>query len=342
MYSEYMGKIVLFGELMLRLKPFGKERFFQSPSFNAVFGGSEANVAVSLSKFEKEVRFVTALPDNPIGQAALSSLRYYGVETFAVKKEGRMGLYFLESGACQRPSNVIYDRDNSVFSLTKPDEYDWDKIFSDCDWLHISGVTPAISENTALSAKRAFEEAKKRGIKISLDLNYRKKLWKWGKDAGSVMRELSSYADLLIANEEDVQNCLNIPLENKNTPSESYRLLCKNVKNQFPDVEYVAVTFRHSVSADINYWTCFLDGKEGFYESSRYEIQNIVERVGAGDAFAAGLIYALSSDFSESQALDFAAASGCLKHSIHGDFNLATREEVLALAKGNGSGRILR
>ncbi len=350
-----MGKIVLFGELMLRLKPFGKERFFQSPSLNAVFGGSEANVAVSLSKFKKDTRFVTALPSNPLGEAALSSLRYYGVSVEAVQKEGRLGLYFLENGACQRPSNVIYDRENSVFSLAKPDEYDWDSIFEDAQWLHISGVTPAISENTALCTKRAFEEAKKRGVRISLDLNYRKKLWKWGKTASEVMRELSSYADVLIANEEDVQNCLNIPLENRNTPSESYKVLCKNVKKEFPNVKYVAVTFRHSVSADINFWTCFLDGKEGFYESTRYEIQNIVERVGAGDSFAAGLIYALSSgdsfsralssgkaEFSEGEALDFAAAAGCLKHSIHGDYNLSTKEEVLALAKGNGSGRIQR
>ena len=341
-----MGKIVLFGELMLRLKPYGKERFFQSPGFNAVFGGSEANVAVSLSKFQKESVFVTALPDNPLGEGAVSSLRYYGVDVRPVRKEGRLGLYFLETGACQRPSNVIYDRENSVFSLAKPDEYDWDSIFEGATWLHISGVTPAISENTALCAKRAFEEAKKRGISVSLDLNYRKKLWKWGKSASEVMRELSSYADVLIANEEDVQNCLGIPLENKSTPSESYKALCKSVKNQFPEVKYVAVTFRTSYSADRNGWSGFLDGQKGFYESARYDIDTIVERVGAGDAFAAGLICALSegckTSEEEAYALDFAAAAGCLKHSIPGDFNLSTRGEVESLVKGNAGGRIQR
>lgn len=331
---------------MLRLKPEGKERLFQKPKFEAVFGGSEANVAVSLAILGEPSVFVTALPENALGIAAESFLRSYGCEVCALKKEGRLGLYFLEGGACQRPSNVIYDRSGSVFSLTNPDEYDWNEIFKSAKWFHLSGVTPAISENAYLSSLKAIQEAKKRGCKVSLDLNYRKKLWKWGKSAKEVMQVLAEKADVLIANEEDVQNCLGLPLSNHSSPQESYRVLCENVKENFPNAKYVAVTLRQSYSADRNGWSCVLSGKHGFYESAHYDIENIVERVGAGDAFSAGLIYALNgyedSKEGEIKALDFATAASCLKHSITGDFNLSTKTEIESLMNGNANGRIQR
>lgn len=341
-----MKKIVLFGELMLRLKPAGKERFFQSSFLESVFGGSEANVAVSLSIFGKKTVYVTALPDNAVGRAAGNSLRYYGVDVQSVVKQGRLGIYFLEDGGCQRPSQVIYDRDGSCFAVSCPDEYDWKSVFAEAGWFHVSGVSPAVSENSMLSVVRGMEEAKKAGSVISLDLNYRKKLWKYGKAAKDVMTELAKMADVLIANEEDIQNCLGIQLKIYNTPCESYHHLCDDVKNQFPNVKAVAVTLRHSYSADRNGWSAVLCGKHGFYESAHYDIENIVERVGAGDSFAAGLIYGLTefedSADGERKALDFAAAASCLKHSIPGDFNLATKDEVEVLMKGNGNGRIQR
>lgn len=350
-----MKKIVLFGELMLRLKPEGKDRFFQKPCFEAVFGGSEANVAVSLACLGKKSVFATGFPDNAIGNAAESSLRSFGVEVKSLKKDGRLGIYFLESGACQRPSNVIYDRDGSVFSLAGPDEYNWKEIFEDAEWFHLSGVTPAVSENSFRSSVRAMDEAKKAGCRISLDLNYRKRLWKWGKSAQDAMKVLSEKADVLIANEEDIQNCLGIPLknhlENNLSPNESYRVLCEDVKKRFPNAQYVAVTLRQSFSADRNGWSAVLSGKHGFYESAHYDIENIVERVGAGDSFAAGLIFAFtefaSSGFGlsredEVKSLDFAVAASCLKHSISGDFNLSSKDEVLSLMKGNTNGRIQR
>lgn len=341
-----MGKVVLFGELMLRLKPEGKNRFFQNAGFEAVFGGSEANVAVSLSKFGKLAKFVTSLPNNAIGEAAEASLRYYGVEVNSLKKGGRLGIYFLETGACQRPSQVIYDRAGSCFYLSEPDEYDWKKAFEDAEWFHVSGVSPAVSAPACRSVIRAMDEAKKTGTLVSLDLNYRKKLWKYGKSASEVMSQLVHKADVLIANEEDIQNCLGIPLGNYANPVESYRNLCESVKNQFPNVKIVAVTLRRSYSADRNGWGAVMHGETGFYESTVYDIENIVERVGAGDSFVAGLIFALTnSDISEkkeSYALEFATAASCLKHSINGDFNLATKSEVELLMKGNATGRIQR
>ncbi len=331
---------------MLRLKPEGKNRFFQTPGFEAVFGGSEANVAVSLSKLGKPARYVTSLPDNAIGEAAESSLRYYGVEVNALKKEGRLGIYFLETGACQRPSQVIYDRIGSCFYLSEPDEYDWKNAFDDAEWFHVSGVSPAVSAPACRSVMRAMDEAKKAGALVSLDLNYRSKLWKYGKTANEVMTLLAQKADVLIANEEDIQNCLGIPLGNYATPAESYRHLCESVKKSFPNVKIVAVTLRRSYSADRNGWGAVLHGESGFYEGAVYDIENIVERVGAGDSFAAGLIFALTNtdikENKESYALEFAAAASCLKHSINGDFNLASKSEVELLMKGNATGRIQR
>lgn len=341
-----MKKIVLFGELMLRLRPEGKERLFQKPLFEAVFGGSEANVAVSLARLGERAVYVTAFPDNALGMAGKSSLMGHGVDVKPLFREGRLGIYFLEGGACQRPSNVIYDREGSSLSLASPDEYDWKEIFCDADWFHLSGVTPAISENAYLCAFRAIEEAKKAGCTVSLDLNYRKKLWRWGKPAHEIMRLLSKKADILIANEEDIQNCLGIPLKDCESLEESYRLLCEDVKSAFPEVSCVALTLRQSYSADRNGWSSMMSGRHGFFESVHYDIENIVERVGAGDSFAAGLIYGLrhykSSKEGEETALAFATAASCLKHSIPGDFNLSTKSEIESLMNGNGNGRIQR
>ena len=338
----FMGNIVLFGELMLRLKPVGKERFFQSPVMECVFGGSEANVAVSLALLGAKPLYVTALPDNAIGKAAASSLSYYGVPLSALYRSGRIGIYYLESGACQRPSKVIYDREGSSFSCAKSGEYDWENIFSGADWFHVSGVTPALTQNTADCVLNAMQQAKKAGAKVSLDLNYRKKLWKYGKTASEVMRNLASFADILIANEEDIQNCLGIPLKNFSTPTECYRHLCADVHEHFPNAGIVAVTLRRSYSADRNGWSAVLSSRGTFYESVQYDIENIVERVGAGDSFAAGLIYGLTEFKDERKALDFAAAASCLKHSVSGDFNLVTKEEVETLMNGNTNGRIQR
>ncbi len=341
-----MKKIVSFGELMLRLKSPQKERFLQSPSFEAEFGGSEANVCVSLANFGKSVMFVSAFPKNILGLQAANSLKKFGVEVNGLYKDGRLGLYFLEDGACQRPSQVIYDRENSVFSLSLPNEFEWSSIFRDASWFHISGITPAISENAYLCAKKAIEEAKKNNLTVSLDLNYRKKLWKYGRECVSVMKDFASKVDVLIANEEDIQKCLGLELDDFVTPTESYKHLALKVKQNYPNLKYVAITLRHSYSADKNGWQAFLLGESGFYESCYYDINNIVERVGAGDSFAAALIYGLTEFSSEKngeqKALDFASSASCLKHSIPGDFNLISKEEVFALMNGSSNGRIQR
>lgn len=344
--NENNKKIVLFGEIMLRLKPSGKERFFQTQNMEAVFGGSEANVAVSLSILGKSAKFITALPKNAVGRGAKSALNHHGVQVEGPQKDGRLGIYFLEDGACQRPSQVIYDRDGSCFFLAGPDEYDWKNYFSDAAWFHVSGVSPAVSEQAMDSVLAAVSEAKNCGCTVSVDLNYRKKLWQYGKKASDVMRKIARSADVLIANEEDIQKCLGLSLKNFTTPAESYHHLCDDVKKEFPNIKIAAVTLRRSYSADRNGWSAVLSGKHGFYESQQYDIENIVERVGAGDSFSAGLIYGLSefSDDSagEAKALDFATAASCLKHSIPGDFNLATKDEIESLMNGNGTGRIQR
>ena len=248
----------------------------------------------------------------------------------------------MEDGACQRPSKVIYDRSQSCLAVTPSSEYDWKSIMTDATWFHLSGVTPAVSQIAADCAFDAIKTAKQMGATVSLDLNYRKKLWKYGKSASQVMTELAKMADVIIANEEDIQSCLGISLRNFNTTTESYRDLCQQVKKQYPNVKIVAVTLRHSYSADKNGWSTVMLGTEKFYESTRYEIENIVERVGAGDSFAAGLIYGLTEFNDEQKSLEFATAASCLKHSICGDFNLSTKDEVIALMNGNSTGRIQR
>lgn len=345
-----MGEqFVTFGEIMLRLRSMEHERLFQTKELEATFGGGEANVAVSLSIFGKDAKFVTALPDNAVGEAAIRELRKYGVNTndITISDKGRVGIYFLETGANQRPSSVVYDRANSSIALATPQDFDFKAIFKDAKWFHITGITPAISQESADCSLEAMKAAKEAGCTVSIDLNYRKKLWKYGKDAPSVMRTLVPYADVVIANEEDIQKCLGIAADSDVTSgeldTEVYKKLAKKVKDQFPNVSHVAITLRESKSADRNGWSAALSGKTGFYLSRHYEMTDIIDRVGGGDSFAAGMIFGLSEyPEDEEYALNYAVAASCLKHSINGDFNLSRKSEVEALCKGDGSGRVQR
>ncbi len=343
-----MSKYVTFGEIMLRLRSPELYRLFQTPSLEATFGGGEANVAVSLSIFGEDAVFVTALPENAVGEAAERELLKYGVDTSAIKKVkgGRLGIYFLETGANQRPSLVVYDRAESAIAKAVPADFDFDAIMKGATWFHTTGITPAVSQGAADCALEAMKAAKKAGATVSIDLNYRKKLWNYGKKAPEVMRELVKYADVIIANEEDIQKCLGIEADSDVTSGELdtkvYEELAAKVKKQFPNVSVVAITLRESKSADRNGWSAALSGKTGFYLSRHYDITDIVDRVGGGDSFAAGIIYALSHFEDEQYCINFAVASSCLKHSIIGDFNLSRLSEVKALCEGDGSGRVQR
>ena len=344
-----MDRIITFGEIMLRLTPPGHERILQSPTFGATFGGGEANVAVSVSKFGREGVFVTALPANPLGDAAVGELRRHGVDVSFIKRTpGRLGIYFLETGANQRASSVVYDRDGSSISRVKPGDFDWSAICMGASWFHVTGITPALSQSAADSALDAVKAAKKAGLTVSIDLNYRKKLWNYGKSAPEVMRELTKYADVVIANEEDVQKCLGIEAEGVDVTAGEldvgvYKTLAEKVKAEFPNLSAVAITLRESRSADRNGWSAALHGQTGFYHSKEYDIDDIVDRVGGGDSFSAGLIFGLLEyPDDEAYALEYAVAASCLKHSVFGDFNLVTKGEVEALCKGDGSGRVKR
>ncbi|SMC45575.1 2-dehydro-3-deoxygluconokinase [Oscillospiraceae bacterium] len=340
-------KITTLGEIMLRLKSPANERFFQSPILEATFGGGEANVSVSLANYGVETDFVTVLPDNAIAEEIVRQLRGFGVGTKnIITAEGRVGIYFLETGANQRPSKVIYDRAGSSIAITSVDKYDWDKIFDGSTWLHITGITPAISQNGADVAIAAVKEANKRGITVSCDLNYRKNLWKYGVDAKDVMTEITKYTDVVIANEEDCQKSLGITTDvdvsSGSIDEDKYKALTDKVLSSFPNVKKIAVTLRESHSADYNGWrACINNGKE-FFVSKKYEITDIVDRVGGGDSFAGGLIYGLNTYDSDSEALEFAVAASCLKHTIPGDFNRVSVKEVETLMKGDGSGRVQR
>jgi len=344
-----MKKVVTFGEIMLRLKSPEHERFFQSPLLEATFGGGEANVAVSLSLLGDSSAFVTALPDNAIGEAAVAEVRRHGVDVSSIKrtKGGRVGIYYIENGANQRPSKVVYDRDGSSICLASAADFDWKSIFAEAGWFHVTGITPALSQSAADSALEAMKVAKELGLTVSIDLNYRKKLWNYGKKAPEVMGLLTRYADVVVANEEDIQMCLGIEAEadvdvTKGRLSDAmYENLAMKVKALYPDVSHVAITLRESLSADRNGWRAVLLGKESFHTSQRYAIDDIVDRVGGGDSFSAGIIYGLRH-FDEQKALEFAVAASCLKHSVPGDFNLTTKSEVEALLKGDGSGRVQR
>ena len=340
-------KYLTFGEIMLRLKSPGHERFFQSPMLEATFGGGEANVAVSLANYGEDVGFLSVLPKNAIGDECIKELRRFGVDTSRVVRGGeRLGIYYLETGANQRPSKVVYDRAYSAIAMAKPGDIDWDKTFEGVEWFHITGITPAISESAMELSLESVREAKKRGITVSCDLNYRKNLWKYGKKASEVMRELAKYVDVAIANEEDVQKSLEITtdvvVESGELDRSKYKALGDKVLAAYPDMKMIAITLRESKSADWNGWAACLNDREHFYESKRYEIRDIIDRVGGGYSFAGGLIYGLNNYEGRQQALEFAVAASCLKHSIDGDFNRVDVDEVEKLMGGDGTGRVQR
>lgn len=338
---------VTFGEIMLRLAPPGFERFLQTPRFDATFGGGEANVAVALASFGLPAAYVTALPENPIGDAAIAELRRFGVDTSKIiRRKGRIGIYYLEAGANQRASKVIYDRDNSVIALAKPGDFDWEAIFEGAGWFHVTGITPAISASAAALAQESVKKAREKGVTVSCDLNYRKNLWKWGRSASEVMREMMPFVDVAIANEEDVQMALGIQADVDVHSGEldraQYEKLAGKVMSAYPNLQAIAITLRESRSASHNGWSACLQDRERFVLSRHYEITHIVDRVGGGDSFAGGLIYGLLTLGGKQEALEFAVAASCLKHSILGDFNRLSAEEVNALIKGGGSGRVQR
>jgi 2-dehydro-3-deoxygluconokinase len=347
-----MTRIVTLGEIMLRLKAPQMERLFQSPLLEATFGGGEANVAVSLARFGLDSAYATVLAPNPIGDAAIGELRRHGVDTSLIVRGGeRVGIYFFENGANQRPALVIYDRSHSAMAEAGPDIFDWDVVFKDASWFHITGITPALSRPAADLSIAAVRAARERGLIVSCDYNYRGKLWKYGKRAPDVMAELVRYVDVGIANEEDCQQSLGITVDEDSGDSEEptaglnlahYEALCRRVFAAFPNLKYQAITLRESHSASHNSWSaCLFDGAR-FLSSTRYEITDIVDRVGAGDAFAAGLIYGQATQMEVPAALNFAVAASALKHTIPGDLNLAALAEVRSLAEGNTTGRVQR
>lgn len=340
-------KIVTFGELLLRLAAPGYTKLLQKDSFDATFCGSEANVAVSLANFGVNVSFVTKLPDNDVGIAAVRSLNYFGVDTSdIVYGNGRMGLYYLEKGASQRPSKVIYDREYSAIALSKRSEFDWDRLFNEAKWFHWTGITPALSDELAEICLEACKIAKNKGLTVSCDLNYRKKLWTSDK-AKEIMSKLMPYVDLCIANEEDADKVLSIKAEKTNIENgiinnEAYEQVAKEICRSY-GCKYVAFTLRRSYSASMNGWSGMFyckDQDTAFY-SNEYNIQ-IVDRVGGGDSFSGALIYSLLSDFDNQQCIDFAVAASCLKHSIEGDYNRVTVQDVESLISNGGNGRVQR
>jgi 2-dehydro-3-deoxygluconokinase len=341
-------RVVTFGEIMLRLAPPNLERILQTGTLVATFGGGEANVAVSVAGYGIPASYVTVLPPNhPVADAAVAELRRFGIDTsHIVRAAGRMGIYFLESGANQRPSKVVYDRDNAAIAIAKPGSIPWDNVFAGANWFHITGITPALSASAADLSMEAVSKAHAKGLTVSCDFNYRKNLWKYGKSAPEVMRELVKHVDVGIANEEDCQKALgvkiDIDVESGALDVEKYRRMSEAVLKEFPNLKMLAITLRESKSASHNGWSACLNDRKDFLVSRHYDITHIVDRVGGGDAFSGGLIYGLLSLGSHQEALEFAVAASCLKHSIPGDFNRFTVDEVKALMKGEGSGRVQR
>ena len=343
-----MIKAVIFGEVMLRLKSPGHDRLMQTPVLEATFGGGEANVAVSLANYGMEAAFVTVLPENDLAQACLRELRGFGVDTsHVVFGPGRVGIYFLETGSNQRASKVIYDRADSAIAKALPGSIDWDKAFAGAGWFHTTGITPAISQSAADLTLEAVMAAKRLGLQVSLDLNFRKNLWKYGKKASEVMSGLMPFVDCAIANEEDFEMSLGIKpekgsAEHGDIDPELYREVAGEAMRRYPNLKHVAITLRQSISADRNIWqaSCY-DGKE-FLLSRRYDLTDIVDRVGGGDSFCGGLIYGLNACDNARDALEFATAASCLKHTVNGDYNRVSVSEVRSLMKGSGSGRVQR
>jgi len=340
-----MKKVVTFGELMLRLAPENYLRFVQSEKYEATFGGAEANVSVSLANYGFDVAFVSKLPDHEIGQSAVNSLRKYGVDTTKIVRGGdRVGIYYCEKGASQRPSKVIYDRAYSSIAMAKPEDFDWDKIFDGVEWFHFTGITPALSDSMAEISLQAVKAAKAKNITVSCDLNFRKKLWSKEK-AGKVMSELCNYIDYCIANEEDAKDVFGIEADNTDIyggklDRNGYISVAKKLTDRF-NFKGVAITLRESLSANDNNWSGMLYTDGQAYFSKKYAI-HIVDRVGGGDSFGGGLIYSLLNGYDSQKAIEFAIAASCLKHSIEGDYNLVSKKEVETLAGGDASGRVQR
>ena len=343
-----MAKIVTMGEIMLRLSTPNNEKFIQADEFDINYGGGEANVAVSLANYGHDAEFVSALPKNPIGDAAIATLRKYNVGTKHISRSGeRVGIYFLETGSAMRASNVVYDRAHSSISTAKADEFDFDEIFKDADWFHFTGITPAVSDSAAELTEVALKAAKKAGVTVSVDLNFRKKLWSSEK-AKRIMTNLMQYVDVCIGNEEDAEKVLGFKPGNTDVTAGELELNgYVDIFNQMCDqfkFKYVISSLRESFSASNNNWSaCIMDGAtREFYHSKKYHVTPIVDRVGGGDSFAAGLICGLCDKKDFKSALEFAVAASALKHTIPGDFNLVTREDVEGLAGGDGSGRVQR
>ena len=340
-----MSKVITFGEIMLRLAPNGYYRFFQNDQMQATFGGGEANVAVSLANFGMESAYVTKLPKHAIGQAAIDSLRYFGVDTSKVVRGGdRVGIYYLEKGASQRGSVCIYDRAHSAIAEAQPSDFDWDQIFDGADWFHFTGITPALGGKLVDICLEACKAAKAKGVKISCDLNYRGKLWTRA-EAREAMTKLCEYVDVCIANEEDAGDVFGIKAENTDITGgklnhEGYKSVAKQLADRF-GFEKVAITLRTSISANDNDWAAMLYDGNDYYFSKSYHM-HIVDRVGGGDSFGAGLIYASLSDYEPQATIEFAVAASCLKHSVEGDFNMVSVAEVKNLAGGDASGRVQR
>jgi len=340
--------VAAFGEIMLRLAAPGFERFFQSPVLGATFGGGEANVVSSLSILGMEGRFLSVLPNNDIGKNALRTLRGLGVDTdyVAMAPGARMGIYFLEKGANQRPSKVIYDRAGSAIAEIAPGMINWEASLAGCGWFHVTGITPALSAGAADETEKALKTARKLGLIVSMDLNYRSKLWKWGKTAPEVMGELVKYVDVVIANEEDCQKSLGVGTDIDPTGGKidtaHYEALVKKMFSAYENIEILAITLRESISASANRWGALISDGSGVYFSRKYDITYIVDRVGGGDSFAAGLIHGLCHLKEPKEALEFAVAASCLAHSVEGDMNLSSLDEVMNLFAGDATGRIKR
>lgn len=343
------SKVVTFGEIMLRLSPPGFQRFSQARAFDVTFGGGEANAAASLANYGVEAAFVTRLPANDLGDACMAFLRSYGIRTDYILRGGdRLGIYFLETGAAQRGSKVVYDRAASSFATIQPGMVDWESVLAGADWFHWTGITPAVSEGAAAACLEAVQTARQRGLTVSCDLNYRKNLWLWGKSASEVMPELVAHCSVVVANEEDAEKVFGIKAPGADVTAGrlsavGYRSVAERLAERFPRVRTVAITLRRSHSASHNTWSAVLWHRGQWHEAPQYEILPVVDRVGGGDSFAAGLIYGLRQRPEDpSYALRYATAASCLKHSIPGDFNAVTRAEIERLMAGDASGRVSR
>jgi 2-dehydro-3-deoxygluconokinase len=342
-----MKRYVTFGEIMLRLKAPGTERLFQSPMLEATFGGGEANVAVGLARLGLNAAFVSVIPANAVGDACVGELRRQGVDTSSIVRQGeRLGIYFLEPGANQRPSKVIYDRSHAAIADASAEDIDWVKVFDGVSWFHISGITPAISLGASELSLAAVKKAKEKGVMVSCDLNFRKKLWKYGKTAPEVMGELVKHVDVAVGNEEDCQKSLgvaaDVDVESGKLEKKKYGDLTAKVLKMYPNLQKIGITMRESYSADHNGWSAVLNNGNEVLFSKRYDVKDIVDRVGTGDSFAAGLIYGINNLGSDQAALEFAVAASCLAHSIPGDLPLISVSEVESLAGGEASGRVQR